>query len=323
MQQRNPQGYGSFPQQYQGNAGKHHQGIKGIIPCGNCCVGVPQDMYYSEERFGRFKQMLDPGFNCVGCDLCGVCIQFRGMSRRVEQNDCLVETKTQDNVFLLVRVAVQQVVIEKQAEDAMYRLADVASQMDAYVSDVVRSHVPNMSLDEVFEKKDAIGDAVLESLSTHMSSFGFEIRNALVTEVKPDQDVMNAMNDINKQSRLRDAAAMKAEGDKILVVTAAEAQRDASRLQGEGIAQQRSAIVDGLRTSITAGSGEVLSSDKISELLLISQYFETLKEIGANSKSNAVFVPHSPAEGLRDVAQQIRNGVLTAQMGAPPQELMT
>jgi len=115
----------------------------------------------------------------------------------------------------------------------------------------------------------------------------------------------------------RDAAIMAAEAEKIRVVKKAEADCEAARLQGEGIAKQREAIVDGLKRSVTSGTDEQLSSDKVSELLLITQYFETLKEIGANSKSNSVFIPHSPADGVRDISSQIRNGIM--QGGAPGQ----
>merc|ERR1711992_234810 len=92
------------------------------------------------------------------------------------------------------------------------------------------------------------------------------------------------------------------------VVKAAEASADAAQLQGEGIARQRRAIIDGLRDSITHGSQEQLSTEKVSELLLITQYFETLRDIAANTKAQTVFLPHS-AGAVADVASQIRNGV--------------
>jgi len=122
------------------------------------------------------------------------------------------------------------------------------------------------------------------------------------------------MNEINKQKRLRDAAIMAAEADKVRVVKAAEASADASQLQGEGIARQRRAIIDGLRASITHGTGTELSTDKISELLLITQYFETLRDIAANSKAQTVFLPHS-ASAVADVSAQIRNGIMPASSG--------
>jgi regulator of protease activity HflC (stomatin/prohibitin superfamily) len=300
-------------------AGQQRQ-ESGCIPCFNCCVTVPQDKIYAVELFGSFTKVIGSGLNVVGCDVGGCCISFRSITKRVEQNDVFVETKTKDNVFVLVKVSVQQQVIPEQAESAIYKLANVGAQIDSYVSDVVRSCVPKMTLDEAFEEKDSISSAVNEALTKSMHEYGFQIIKALVTELKPSQDVMNSMNEINKQKRLRDAAMMASEAEKIRVVKKAEADCEAARLQGEGIAKQREAIVDGLKRSVTSGTDEQLSSDKVSELLLITQYFETLKEIGANSKSNSVFIPHSPADGVKDISAQIRNGIM--QGGAPGQMRM-
>merc|ERR1712076_343968 len=192
----------------------------------------------------------------------------------------------------------------------MYKLSDVHVQIDAYVSDVVRSQVPIMLLDEAFEKKDDISNAIQEKLTHEMAAYGFQIHKALVTELTPNADVMQSMNEINKQKRLRDASIMAAEAEKIKVVKAAEAAADAAQLQGEGIARQRRAIIDGLRDSITHGSDERLSTEKVSELLLITQYFETLRDIAAQSRAQTVFLPHS-ASAVADVASQIRGGVMS------------
>jgi len=292
----------------------------GCLPCTNCCVTVPQDKIYAVEWFGSYSKVIGSGLHFVGFDCLSCCVSFRSITKRVEQNDVWVETKTKDNVFVAVKVSVQQAVLPDEAESAIYKLANVSAQIDAYVSDVVRSHLPKMNLDDAFENKDAISQAVQETLTKSMFEYGFQIIKALVTELKPSQDVINSMNEINKQKRLRDASMMAAEADKIRVVKKAEADCEAARLQGEGIAKQREAIVEGLKRSVTSGTNEHLSSDKISELLLITQYFETLKEIGANSKSNSVFIPHSPAEGIRDISQQIRNGI--TQGGAPGQQRM-
>merc|ERR1719169_177357 len=171
-----------------------------------------------------------------------------------------------------------------------------------------------MMLDEAFEKKDDISIAVQEKLVKEMAIFGFQIHKALVTELVPDASVMASMNEINKQRRLRDASVMAAEAEKIKVVKAAEASADAAQLAGEGIARQRRAIIDGLRDSITHGTQESLTTEKISELLLITQYFETLRDIAANTKAQTVFRPHG-AGAVADVAGQIRNGILQASPG--------
>jgi len=289
------------------------------MPCCNCIVTVPQDKYYAVERFGKFDSILRPGLACVGVDCCGICIGFRSITSRVEQNLVTVHTKTKDNVFIAAKVAVQQSVIPEKVEDAMYRLSDVYQQIDSYVSDVVRSQVPLMLLDEAFERKEDISNAIQGKLAQEMANYGFAIHKSLVTELTPNAEVMNSMNEINKQKRLRDASIMAAEADKIRVVKAAEAAADAAHLQGEGIARQRRAIIEGLRASITQGSGEALSTEKVSELLLITQYFETLRDIAANSKAQTVFIPHS-AGAVADIAGQIRNGMLQA--GVPMQQSM-
>jgi len=158
-----------------------------------------------------------------------------------------VHTKTKDNVFVTVQVAVQQSVIPEHVQEAMYKLTDVHAQIDSYVSDVVRSSVPLMLLDEAFEKKDDISNAIQDKLTHEMKTYGFVIHKSLVTELTPNKDVMQSMNEINKQKRLRDASIMAAEAEKIKVVKAAEAAADAAQLQGEGIARQRRAIIEGLR----------------------------------------------------------------------------
>lgn len=254
--------------------------------------------------------MLPPGLAFAGFDICGCCITFRSITSRVDQIVVQVHTKTKDNVFVTAQVAVQQSVKPENTVDAMYKLADVHAQIDSYVSDVVRSDLPKMTLDESFEKKDDISNAVQSKLTQEMAHYGFQIHKALVTELVPNAEVVRSMNEINKQKRLRDASIMAAEGEKVKVVKAAEASADAAQLQGEGIARQRRAIIDGLRDSITHGTHENLSTEKISELLLITQYFETLRDIAAQSRAQTVFLPHS-ASAVSDVASQIRGGVMS------------
>merc|ERR1712151_642097 len=145
-------------------------------------------------------------------------------------------------------------------------------------------------------RKDDISNAIQDKLTQEMAAYGFQIHKALVTELTPDRSVTESMNEINKQKRLRDASIMSAEADKIRIVKAAEAAADAAQLAGEGVARQRRAIVDGLRDSITSGTSETISPDRIGELMLITQYFETLKLL-ASGDSQVVFLPTSNGTG--------------------------
>lgn len=284
---------------------------KGCLPCTNCVATVPQDRYFAVEQFGKYNGILSPGLSWAGFDCCGMCVSLRSITSRVEQILVNVHTKTKDNVFVTVVVAVQLSVIPENIREAMYKLQNVTAQVESYVADVVRSQLPTMTLDEAFENKDHVSAEVQLKLTAEMKEYGFRIYKALVTELRPNNEVVSAMNEINKQRRLRDAAVMQAEAQKVTVVKAAEAQADAAQLQGEGIARQRRAIIEGLRDSITHGTADKLSADKISELLLVTQYFETLRDIAASSKAQTVFLPHG-AGAVADIASQIRNGILQA-----------
>eukprot|EP00899_Mesostigma_viride_P021450 jgi/Mesvir1/29306/Mv01566-RA.2 len=214
-----------------------------------CCTTVSTGTLVMVERCGNFNRVAKPGLNCT-CWAIGDCVAGT-VSVRVQQLDVNVETKTKDNVFVTVVVSVQYQVIESQAYDAYYKLTNPTQQIRSYVFDVVRSEVPKIKLDDVYELKDDIAKAVREELSKVLGGFGFMIHQALVTDIEPDIKVKSAMNEINAAQRMRVAAQDKAEADKIRIVKAAEADAESKHLQGVGISRQRQAIVDGLRESVT------------------------------------------------------------------------
>jgi regulator of protease activity HflC (stomatin/prohibitin superfamily) len=179
------------------------------------------------------------------------------LSLRIQQLDVYCETKTKDNVFVQVAVAVQYRVIAEGAYDAYYRLTDPKGQIQSYVFDVVRSTVPKMELDEAFSSKDEIADSVLQQLNDVMKEYGYEIRNTLVTDLSPDSKVKASMNEINASRRLKEAASHKAEADKVKQVKMAEGEAEARYLSGLGVARQRKAIVSGLQASVSEFSEEV------------------------------------------------------------------
>lgn len=228
----------------------------------------------------------------------------------------MTETKTKDNVFVKVAVAVQVEPVAEKAYEAIYRMSNPRGQIDSYVSDVVRGQVPQLPLDELFESKDHIASAVKERLSKSMSEYGYCIRQVLVTDLRPDDKVRHAMNEIDANRRLRVAATEKAEADKVLKVKAAEADAESKFLQGQGVARQRTAIVEGLKHAV--GGEAQMDTKTVQELLLITQYFDTLERL-AQGQATTVFMPHTVGN-LASIADDIRNG--TMQAAAPSQAAM-
>lgn len=208
---------------------------------------VDQQIIAIIERLGKFNRTADAGFHFK---LPFIDVIKGSVSLRIQQLDVVVETKTHDNVFVKITVSVQYHVVPNKIYDAFYKLTDPSRQIESFVFDVIRAEVPKMSLDDAFEKKDNIAIAVKNELSDLMSDFGYDILKALVTNVDPDEKVKAAMNEINEQQRLRMAAQEKGEAEKILKVKNAEAEAESMQLQGQGIANQRKAIVEGLKNSI-------------------------------------------------------------------------
>jgi regulator of protease activity HflC (stomatin/prohibitin superfamily) len=262
-------------------------------------------------RFGKFLRVAEPGLNWK-VPLIDT-VQGR-VSLRVEQIKLQMETKTQDNVFVSIPISVQTRVRSDAVYDAFYKLASPAQQIQSYVEQVILGHVPGMTLDEVFASQSSIAAAVKKELDADMTGFGYEIVNVLVTDIVPDDKVKAAMNDINAAQREQVAASARGEAEKILVVKNAEAEAESKALQGAGIANQRKAIIEGLKDSIKEFQSVVdgTSTTEVMQLVLVTQYFDTIKSIGELDKTNTLFLSHSPG-AVQDIGQQIMQAMVAAE----------
>ena len=270
---------------------------------------VEQQSAYILERFGKFVRICEPGLNIK----IPVIEQISGkVSLRILQLNVEIETKTVDDVFVKIVTAVQYKILPQKIYAAFYTLDNAEGQIQSFVFDVVRARVPKIKLDDVFSKKDEIADAVKEELKEMMNAFGYDIVKALVTDINPDAKVKTAMNEINEAQRLRIAAMERGEAEKILKVKQAEAEAESKILQGKGVSGQRRAIIDGLKESLNDFQGTVhgASAIDVMSLILMVQYFDTLKDMGMHGKMSTILLPHSPSS-LQDLYQQIRNAVIT------------
>ena len=265
--------------------------------------GVRQQSVAIVERFGRYQKIATSGIHMrlpFGIDKIAARIQLRLL-----QSEIVVETKTKDNVFVMMNVATQYRVNEQNVTDAYYKLMRPEAQIKSYIEDALRSSVPKLTLDELFEKKDEIALEVQHQVAEEMTTYGYIIVKTLITKVEPDAEVKQSMNEINAAQRKRVAAQELAEADKIKIVTAAEAEAEKDRLHGVGIAQQRKAIVDGLAESIAelkeANVG--MSEEQIMSILLTNQYLDTLNTFAAKG-NQTLFLPNNP-NGVDDIRTQI------------------
>lgn len=258
------------------------------------------------ERFGKFNRIVRPGLHVL--IPFGERVYF--VDLQVQQVQFSVETKTRDNVFVQIPVSVQYQVLDDKIFDAFYRLSRPQKQIESFVFNSILGHVPKLMLDETFEQMSGISIAVKTELDATMREFGFNILTALVTDIIPDAKVKAAMNDINAAQRAQVASMARGEAEKILKVKQAEAEAESKALQGKGIAAERQAIIDGLRSSIEHFRESVpgATAEDVMALVLLTQYFDTLKDIGVRSNTNTLFLPNNPG-AANDFMQQILAGL--------------
>lgn len=274
-----------------------------------CLACVRQANVAVVQQCGNYSTILGAGPSFIMWPLQNIA---GTMSLRIQQLDVVCETKTKDNVFVQVAVSIQYKVVEERVYDAFYKLTDPAEQIRSYVYDVVRSSVPRLELDQAFSSKTDIAQACQDQLKSVMSEYGYEILESLVTDLSPDMKVKASMNEINASKRLKMASMHKAEADKIKQVKAAEAEAEARYLSGMGVARQRKAIVDGLKQSINDFKADVKGTQPrdVMDLLLLTQYFDLLRDVGANS----LFLDHEP-QAVARLQMQVNGGFMKTKKG--------
>ena len=269
------------------------------------------------ERFGKFTSVRSSGLQLK----IPVVDRIAGrVNLKIQQLDVIIETKTKDNVFVKMKVSVQFKVIQDKVYDAFYKLEYPHDQITAYVFDVVRAEVPKLKLDDVFERKDDIAIAVKRELNEAMTTYGYDIINTLVTDIDPDIQVKNAMNRINAADREKTAAEFEAESSRIRIVAKAKAEAESKRLQGQGIADQRREIARGLVESVDILNKVGINSQEASALIVVTQHYDTLQAIGADTNSNLILLPNSPQAGSDMLNNMVASFSASNQIGEAMKE---
>ncbi len=278
--------------------------IFGLIILFSSFFTVKQQSAVVIERFGKFINIRNSGLQLK----LPLIDRIAGrVNLRIQQLDVMIETKTKDNVFIKMKVSVQFKVIQENVYEAFYKLEYPHDQITAYVFDVVRAEVPKLILDDVFERKDDIAIGVKRELNEAMMTYGYDIINTLVTDIDPDIQVKNAMNRINAADREKTAAMFESEAQRIRIVAKAKAEAESKKLQGQGIADQRREIARGLVESVEVLNEVGINSQEASALIVITQHYDTLQAIGADTNSNLILLPNSP-----QVASEMLNSMVTS-----------
>jgi len=280
--------------------------MREICWCGPCFVCVPEKHVAPVETNAQAKSNEDfvgPGLHTLLWPIQSI---PGALSLQIQSRDVTVRTKTHDNVFVSVVITIIFKVDENAPFNAYYKMTDSNSQLSSWVEDAVRGEVPSYTLDSFFESKDRVANRLKERLTQEFSDYGYVLLDCLVTDIDVEYKVKASMNEINATRRLRVATEFKAEGEKIMQLKAAEAQAESKYLNGQGIAGERKAIIDGLKDSVVDFSTEVpgTTNKDVMDLILLTQYFDMLKEVGACANTTKLMMHHGPS-AIKELKSQL------------------
>ena len=257
---------------------------------------VPQQKAVIIERLGKFNRVTGAGLR-IKIPLIEV-IAAR-VDLRTRQEEFAIDAKTRDNVTVTMAIAAQYRVSTAPGatpqQSGIYRsyymLANPVSQMRSYLIDALRSSVPQYTLDEVFDKKDAIASDVNRTVSDLMVDYGYDVVSTLITSIDLPADVEQSMNRINSAQREKEAAQSLAEAERIKVVTEARARAEAMEQAGRGIAAQRKAIADGISESLAVIKSSGVSAAEANQLFIFTQWTDMMSEFARNGRQSTVVLP--------------------------------
>ncbi|MCI8452341.1 SPFH domain-containing protein [Enterorhabdus sp. P55] len=257
---------------------------------------VPQQKAVIIERLGKFNRVTGAGLR-IKIPLIEV-IAAR-VDLRTRQEEFAIDAKTRDNVTVTMAIAAQYRVSTAPGatpqQSGIYRsyymLANPVSQMRSYLIDALRSSVPQYTLDEVFDKKDAIASDVNRTVSDLMVDYGYDVVSTLITSIDLPADVEQSMNRINSAQREKEAAQSLAEAERIKVVTEARARAEAMEQAGRGIAAQRKAIADGISESLAVIKSSGVSATEANQLFIFTQWTDMMSEFARNGRQTTVVLP--------------------------------
>jgi regulator of protease activity HflC (stomatin/prohibitin superfamily) len=173
----------------------------------------------------------------------------------------------------------------------VYTLENREESIAALVENSLRTYIAKETHEGVLEKKEELAQHIRLDLSSQFKEWGMVIIGFQITNVTFPVLITNAMSEVVASEQLRKAAQNKGEAFKVQAIKEAEGERERKRLQGEGIALERQAIAEGIRTSVqTLSHATHQSPNEVLAILSLTQYLDTLKSIGMSDNTKILFV---------------------------------
>ncbi|MBW4890445.1 SPFH domain-containing protein [Mucilaginibacter sp. HMF5004] len=266
-------------------------------------VSVQQGTIAVVTVFGKYSRLLMPGLNFKIPFIESIHTRISIQNRSVELEFQAV-TIDQANVYfkamLLYSVLDQE---EESIKNVAFKFVDERNLMQALVRTVegsIRAFVATKKQADVLILRRDIVDHVKEQIDQILESWGYHLQDLQLNDITFDDVIMKSMSQVVASNNLKAAAenegqallitktkAAEAEGNAIKI--AAEAERQAAQLRGQGIALFREEVAKGM----TVAAKEMQEANMDTSVILFTMWTEAIKHFSENSQGNVIFLDGS------------------------------
>lgn len=281
---------------------------------GGLFVTVNQGTVSVVTMFGKYRRILYPGLNFK---IPFFEVIFRRVSVQNQSVELQFQAITQDQANVNFKALLLYSVIdqtEASIKDVAFKFIDFGSLMQTLnrtVEGSVRGFVATKRQNEILGLRKDIVNAVKAQLDEDLKSWGYHLIDMQLNDITFDETIMQSMAQVVASSNLRAAAENEAlallikktkaaEADGMAIKISAEAEREASKLRGEGIALFREEVAKGMAKA----ADEMKNAGLDSSFILFSMWTDAIKHFAENGKGNTIFLDGS-SDGLEKTMKQM------------------
>ncbi len=281
--------------------------FSGLVTVNQATIGVI-------TMFGKYQRIMRPGLN-FKIPLIEQLYRRISIQNRSVELEFQAVTHDQANVYFksMLLYAVMNA-DEETIKKVAFKFISDKDLMQALVRTIegnIRSFVATKRQAEILGLRKEIIDAVKSEVDHVLEDWGYHLLDLQINDITFDQAIIDSMSKVVASNNLKAAAenegqallitktkAAEAEGNAIKI--AAEAEREAARLRGQGVALFREEVARGM----SMAAEQMKQANLDTNVILFSMWTEAVKNFGEVSKGNIIFLDGSP-EGMAKNMRQI------------------
>ena len=287
----------------------------GIVIFFSSFVTVKQGTIAVVTVFGKYRRILRPGLNFKLPLIEQIYARISIQNRSVELEFQAV-TADQANVYFksMLLYSVQNA-DEETIKKVAFKFITDKDLMQALIRTIegnIRSFVATKKQAEILGLRKEIVEYVKAEIDHTLETWGYHLQDLQINDITFDKMILDSMSKVVASNNLKAAAenegqallitktkAAEAEGNAIKI--SAEAEKEAARLRGQGVALFRKEVATGM----TEAAEQMKQANLDTNVILFSMWTEAIKNFAEFGKGNVIFLDGSP-DGMEVTLKQIQ-----------------